>query len=86
MVVGGWPRVPEQPYLVRGSAGTDCKGNLGHSVVHGPIESVGHRLREPGTPISELATGNWQLFLSNPEYELAEPDPLGVEGLQIDSH
>ncbi len=33
MVVGGWPKVPEQPYLVRGSAGTDCKGNLGYPLL-----------------------------------------------------
>ncbi len=41
----GWPKVPEQQYLVRGSAGTGCKGNLGHPLVHGPIESMSHESR-----------------------------------------
>ncbi len=41
IVRSGWPKVPEQPYLVRGSAGTGCKGNLGHPPVYGPSDPYG---------------------------------------------
>ena len=77
----GWPKVPKQSTLVRGSAGNACEGSLGH-----PLDSSYPGVRRSALPSgSRRPGGEISSAELDPEDELSEAHVLGREGLEVDT-